>query len=378
MKNIFSFSNENLKFILLFIVILFLFYIIYLMIQNNKEQENMENIDELLASIDSPNPLKNPYLTTLKKHETERHHPYRYFHDENNNILPIVAVTAFFRDDKERVDIYNEYVDNNIKVIGITAYKSFPKPITDMTGDSNTKDDPFNYYKIRNWLCCFKNPSKYGFSSTNNLTEMSESDWYNADENAPYTDKKYDIIYICLKDTDTCPANGWNAINRNFDLAQKCFPILINEFNLKVLVIGRVGCGLETLYGDKIEVTDFLPFHEFQQKLKQSRILFVPNIYDASPRVVAESIIKDIPVLMNQHIVCGSKYINSETGELFTDEHDIRLAVTNLMSRIDTISPKKWWGNNYSTKKCAKKLREFLYPEYPDVLEKVEEIYFYL
>jgi hypothetical protein len=172
--------------------------------------------------------------------------------------------------------------------------------------------------------------------------------------------------------------NGWNAINRNFDLAQKCFPILINEFNLKVLVIGRVGCGLETLYGDKIEVTDFLPFYEFQEKLKQSRILFIPNIYDASPRVVAESIIKDIPVLMNQNIVCGSKYINFETGELFTDEHDIRLATTNLLDRINDISPKAWWANNYTTQNCAKKMRKFLYPEYPDVLENVKEIYFYL
>jgi hypothetical protein len=207
---------------------------------------------------------------------------------------------------------------------------------------------------------------------------MSESDWYNADDNAPYSNKKYDIVYICLKDTDSCPVNGWNAINRNFDLAQKCFPILINEFGLKVLVIGRLGCGLETLYGDKIEVTDFLPFHDFQQKLKESRILFIPNIYDASPRVVAESLIKDIPVLMNQNIICGSKYINFETGELFTDEHDIRLAVTNLLDRIDDISPKEWWAKHYSTKICAKKLRDFLYPEYPDILENIKEIYFYL
>ena len=33
---------------------------------------------------------------------------------------------------------------------------------------------------------------------------------------------------------------------------------------------------------------------------------------------------KNIPILMNRNIVCGSKYINNETGEFFKDEYDIR------------------------------------------------------
>ena len=388
MKMPFFRNNINeitiLKFVLVFILVFGLLYIAKHSFNNIMKEtmtETITGIDAIdkITSINKLDPLQNPYLETMKQHEKDRHHPFRYFYDENKNILPIVAITAFFREDKERVEIYNEYKANDIKVFGITAYKSFPKPITDKSGDSNTKDDPFDYYaNIRNWLCCFDDPSKYGFDKRHNLIDMSESDWYNSDDDAPYKDKKYDIIYICLKDSDTCPLDGWNAINRNYDLAMKCLPILINEYNLKVLFIGRQGCGLETLYGDKIETTDFLPFHEFQQKLRESRILFVPNIYDASPRVIAESIIKDIPVLMNNRILCGSKYITFDTGELFNDEHDIRLSVSNLLERIDEISPKSWWADHYSTKKCAVKLRDFLYPEYPDVLENVKEMYFYL
>ena len=151
---------------------------------------------------------------------------------------------------------------------------------------------------------------------------------------------------------------------------------MINEFKLKILVIGRLNCGLKEIYGDNIELQDFLPYHEFQEKMKQSRYLFVPNIYDASPRVVAEAIIKDLPVLMNSSIVCGSKYINYETGELFTDENDIRYSLKKLLAKKDQISPKNWWKENYSRQISGKKLRDFLYTQYPDILENVKEIYF--
>lgn len=80
---------------------------------------------------------------------------------------------------------------------------------------------------------------------------------------------------------------------------------------------------------------------------------------------------------MNRNIVCGSKYINYETGHLFTDEHDIRLAISTLLEKQSKISPKKWWEKNYSRKKSAIKIRDFLYNSYPEYLENTKEIYFY-
>jgi len=205
---------------------------------------------------------------------------------------------------------------------------------------------------------------------------LSESDFYDAD-NTPIPEKKYDLIYVCLKDSDSCPADGWNAVNRNYKLALDCFPIFIHEFNMKILVVGRVNCGLEVLYGDKIEVVDFLPYHEFQQKIRESKMLFVPNIYDASPRVISEGISKNLPVLMNRNILCGAKYINRETGEFFTDSYDIRYAVKKLLAKYNDISPKEWWIQNYSRQKSAKKLKDFLYKQYPEYLENVEGVYFF-
>jgi glycosyltransferase involved in cell wall biosynthesis len=317
------------------------------------------------------------YMNVLLKDKEEGHFPYRYLCDEKGKILPIVLVSAFFRDDTERAR-YDEYEKNGIKIAGITAYKSFPRPITDGTGDMGTKDDSFDYYgRIQNWFCCFREPTHYGFTQSHRLMDLSESDFYDAEPaDNTATPKKYDFIYICLKDDDKCSPDGWNAVNRNFDLALKCFPIMMKEMKMKGLVVGRLGCGLEKQYGEQIEVIDFLPYHEFQEKIRESRFLFVPNIYDASPRVVAEAIIKDVPVLMNQRILCGSKYIHYETGELFMDDHDIRLALDRLLGKIENISPKKWWAANYSRSKTGANMRDFLWKIWPEHVGDTKEIYF--
>ena len=106
--------------------------------------------------------------------------------------------------------------------------------------------------------------------------------------------------------------------------------------------------------------------------------MFVPNIYDASPRVISEALIKNVPVLMNRSIVCGTKYINYETGELFTDENDLRYHLRRLLDKYDSISPKLWWDKNYGVTKSAIKFRNFLYNdiEFSSVLHNVEEVRF--
>ena len=336
----------------------------------------------------SDNISKSPtaeYMKTLAQHQKKGMFPFRWLKDENGNILPIVLVSGFFRDDEAKAR-YQEYIDNGVKVVGITAYKTFPKRIEDASEDKYHHTDTFNYQKkIKNWMVCFKNPAEYGFTQENNTITISESDFYDVDTGT-IPAKKYDIIYVCLKDDDKCPLDGWNAINRNYELALKCLPAMINDYGLKVLVVGRIGCGLEERFGkDKIETTDFLPWNEFQDKIRESKILFVPNIMDASPRVIAEAMIKGLPVIMNKNIVCGSKYITADTGVLFNDENDFPTALSQILDKYDEISPKKvqdWWTANYGTKRSGRLLRDFLAQCYPGIFEKagnqVKEVSFYL
>ena len=352
-KNMGFLSENSILVVVLVILVLFFFlYLVHVIFTplyrttkesfEEKEKETETETDAKTSTLD--------YLKILEADKNKRNFPFRYFQDKSGNILPFAAVSAFFRDERTKKK-YFEYIKNGIHVFGITAYKTFPKKIADGTGDNDTKNDTFDYLgNIKNWLTCFRDPEEYGFTSNHNIIEMSESDFYDANTEAnPPVEKKYDFIYSCLKDDDRCPLDGWNAVNRNFRLAKECFKIMIKEYGLKGLIVGRIGCGLEEEFGDKVEVTDMLDYHIFQQKLAQSRFLFVPNVYDASPRVIAEALIKDVPVLMNRNIVCGSKYVKPETGEFFKDEYDIRLSLDALLGKMNTISPKKWWKAHYST-----------------------------
>jgi hypothetical protein len=310
--------------------------------------------------------------------KSQQKFPYRFLKDENNNIIPIVALTAFFRNDEDK-KLYYSYLNADIKVIGVTAYKTFPIKIRDVAEDTYHIKDDFNYIdNIKVWLACVKNLELYNFDQIKNITiDISESDFYNTD----YTirNKIYDFIYICNKDKDSneCSMNGWNAINRNYELALKCFPIMINEYKLKGLCVGRIGCDLSQ-FGDNITITDFLPYNELQEKMRESKFLFLPNIYDASPRVVGESLTKGLPVLMNQNIICGFKYITKETGEYFIDEHNIRNALDNLIYKLSNnlYTTRKWWEKNYGIEKTSKKLRNFLYLQYPEILENITQVSF--
>ena len=324
---------------------------------------------------------RDKYVQSLKEKEN-RMFPFRYFTDEKDRVLPFVAVTGFFRE-KAAEDRYNEYIANGIYVFGITAYKSFPnRALIDSTEGEYERNDTFDYTgKIRDWLCCFRSAEENGFTSWNRLVNISESDFYNAEDDSVLTiPKKYDFIYICNKDSDNCPLDGWNAFNRNFDLAKKCFPVMCSEFGLKGLIVGRENCGLEKEeYGKYLEIVGWLDWGKLQEKMREAKFLFVPNIFDASPRVVAECITKNLQVLMNRNIVCGFKYVNYHTGELFNDENDVRDALKKLLAKPSSVSSKKWWEENYSQEKSQKRLRDFLAGCIEDhSLDKVEKVKFIL
>ena len=353
--------------LLLVCIILICLFHPYLL-RSGKRQEGMESkyLDE--------------YIQGFKEKEN-RMFPFRYFTDENDRVLPFVAVTGFFRE-KAAEDRYNEYVKKGIKMFGITAYKSFPnRDKMDSTEGEYERNDTFDYIgNIRDWLCCFRDAEEEGFTKSNRLADISESDFYNAEDETQLAaiPKKYDFIYICNKDSEGCPLDGWNAFNRNFELAKKCFPVMCFELGLKGLIVGRENCGLEKEYGDYLEVIGWLDWHVLQEKMRESKFLFVPNIYDASPRVVAECLTKNLQVLMNRNIMCGFKYINYHTGELFNDETDVKSALTRIINKPASISPRKWWSENHSQDKSQKKLRDFLAEGYPGKLDTVENVKFIL
>jgi hypothetical protein len=111
--------------------------------------------------------------------------------DENRNFIPIVALTAFFRTQKD-IDRYNTYIKKGLKVIGYTSYKTFPKPISDDSADNQTLNDTFQYTNIK--------------TINTNITEINK-------KNHP----DYDYIY-----TGICYIHNysefWNSLETTYNL----------------------------------------------------------------------------------------------------------------------------------------------------------------
>lgn len=69
------------------------------------------------------------------------------------------------------------------------------------------------------------------------------------------------------------------------------------------------------------------------------------NVHDASPRVLAEAMCMDVPVLINWHILGGWKYATEQTGEDFYDTASFIAAYKRLRDpeRKAKLRPRQWY-----------------------------------
>ena len=99
---------------------------------------------------------------------------------------------------------------------------------------------------------------------------------------------------------------------------------------------------------------------EFQKELQKARFLFLPNITDASPRVITEAMCYDLRLLINYDIIGGWKYVTPETGEFFHDEFDIEKALEKLTKNMDRYQPRKHFVEKYGKERFFTRLKKGL------------------
>ena len=111
-----------------------------------------------------------------------------------------------------------------------------------------------------------------------------------------------------------------------------------------------------------MELTDFMEYHTFIKTYNQSRFIFVPNIADASPRVLTEAICINLPALVNYNILGGWKYIDDKTGELFVDENDFEGIFEKFMRKLNNneYTPRDQFIKNFGTPNAGPKLLDFV------------------
>lgn len=294
--------------------------------------------------------------------------PFKNLYDDQGKKLNVILISAPFRE-KAHEDLYKSYKEKGLSFCGISSYLDFPNPIINPFEDKYHVEQGHDYVGMASaWLHCFQNPEyikPLGKLPHMLMTEADLKDVKNV--KIPSVEKEYDFLYCCLSDNEQCTP-GWQSYNRNWDLAKKCLEVMC-EMGLKGVLVGRKNCEFTEKCDGIVKVFDFLPYHEFQEQLQKCRFLFVPNISDASPRVITEAISYDIPVLVNRNILGGwHNVVPSVTGELFSSEKDLPIALYNL--KKGGYKPRKWFIENRGKEISGSKLAEFIIATYPNINNK--------
>ena len=298
--------------------------------------------------------------------------PFKNSFDNEGKKLNVILLAAPFREEKHE-KLYDEYKTKGCSFAGISSYLEFPGKIDNPFEDKFHVSRKHDYESmVTSWLHCFREPSKYITNSTMPKILFTEADLKDTNSYKPNPEikKAYDFMYVCLKDNDKCDA-GWQSYNRNWDLAKKCLVTMCQKYKLRGIIVGRENCPITEFCSGIVKILPFLPFNEFQQEMQKCRFLFVPNVSDASPRVITEAICYNMPVLVNRNIVGGwHNVIPHVTGEFFSDENNIETALDYMTQNMEKYKAREWFLANRGKERSGRLLAQFLIQNYPDINNK--------
>lgn len=295
-----------------------------------------------------------------KKNAVKIEQPFLHIRDQNGNPTEFLCFHGWIFNKEKEKDLH--HLRKRYILIGCCSYQAFPKITNPRSSWWEYSHDYESLCKL--WLHCFRNPKDY-FKKSPPLALISHSDFADYKHITPnHLPIKYDFVYSVQKDGDNCEI-GWHGKARNWELGLKCLPIMCKQFRLKGIIIGRKGCNVDVSCDGLMEYPDFMPQEKLFEYIDSCKFLFVPNILDASPRLAAQALCKNKPVLMNYNILGGWKYIESGvSGEFFTSEKDIGHAINKIMKNYNNYKPREHFIENFGSK-APSELKNFIATHYP-------------
>jgi glycosyltransferase involved in cell wall biosynthesis len=241
------------------------------------------------------------------------------------------------------------------RFIGMSSDGAFP-----LIGES----DPIDYGMLcEAWCHCFREPDRYvpaglprALISASDFTDYRRL----TREALPSVDAgtlPFDFVYVGATEP-------WKQQAKNWELAWQCILRIAGELGLRALVIGVPAP--PSLFPLGIE--PWLSRPQFLARLARARFLFVPNLLDASPRVLTEALCLDVPVVVNRRILGGWKYVNAWTGRFFDGEDDVVSAVRACLAA--PTSPRRWFQAHYGPYHAGRRLLALLRLLDPAVRER--------
>jgi hypothetical protein len=284
--------------------------------------------------------------------------------DEHDAPTDIVAI----RGNVKNSAIVRAFVAAGKRIVGLSSYENFPQRRINPHHVPGAEEEAARQLTLDNailWLHCFKDPQNY-VAPDIPLMLHSESDHYTVrKEHKPRT-KVYD--FCCYLPQSSAAWNNWI---RGTEVAVRWLNFMADEMHLAILVVGAEPC-IEGL-SSAVHAIAAQPFYQWLERLGECRYLIIFSRYDASPRIIMDALISDIPVLLNESILGGWKYINKDTGKLFFHDADVRRTVTEFTA--GRYAPRKWIDANHDVRRSqaalARAVNRLVALRYEDVVDGV-------
>eukprot|EP00039_Didymoeca_costata_P021631 m.2667 g.2667 ORF g.2667 m.2667 type:complete len:484 (-) comp2566_c0_seq1:34-1485(-) len=281
-----------------------------------------------------------------------------------------------------QIKLYEQYKDE-ILFVGISSFEDWPLPSVNPFSPRYPADKFTGMFPA--FLHMLRDPQNY-FPKHVKTILMSQSDFslppgMVRDYSVP---KKYDFTYSGSDQDVRDDCVGWSSFAKNWSFVKQALEVMCGELDMTGVLVatkdkkGIKACTIPKSCEGKIVQTTFLNQDQFFSYVRQSRFQFLPQVHDASPRVAAQALAHDVPLLMNAHISGGWKYLDEEcltipcpknnvrkqkTGEFFNDITDFKEMVQKIVKNADIpgyYEPRKYLLDNYGDARSGKILYDFI------------------
>jgi glycosyltransferase involved in cell wall biosynthesis len=242
------------------------------------------------------------------------------------------------------------------RFVGMSSYLTFPH---------GCDGDPLDYEMVCDaWCHCFQVPERFMRTSLPRAL-ISTSDFTDYEQilppsvAVPEPGNRFDLIYVGATE-------AWKREAKNWPLAARAVPRLCRELDLGALVIGSPTDDFTP--SARVTFHRELPWPVLLAHLARARFLFVPNVTDASPRIIAEALCLDVPILVNRDILGGWKYVNRFTGAFFVNEAGVTTAARAVCTA--SVAPRAWFRANYGPYQAGRRLLSLLRSVDPTLKER--------
>ncbi len=244
---------------------------------------------------------------------------------------------------------------------GMSSHLSFP-----LSAEGNLSDERS---LCEAWCHCFRHPDRY-LGPTLPRALVALSDFTDPAGITPATcaypeasdgarDGVFDFVYVGGE-------TPWKQRVKRWDLAVRVIRRLTGAGGLSGLVLQTDGAdALADVPG--ATVTPKLPRWEFLSLMSRCRFLLVASGEDPSPRILAEALCLDIPVLVQRDILGGWHYVTSASGAFFDDENDVVAAAQRCVT--PGLTPRRMFMAQHGPVPAGRRLLALLGEVDPSITE---------